>query len=158
MGTNVFVGEYDRSVDGNGRLALPATFRDHLGNRCYVTAHPDGYIAITTEENFALMAELVLAEVRSGARPTSARRSVGRASQLASIDKQSRITLDEATRRHAGIRPGAQAIIVGALNELQVWRPSRFATVENEHGEIEPARVWRDEDDQGDDVQSGGSA
>lgn len=150
MGTNVFVGEFDRSVDGNGRLALPATFRDDLGNRCYVTAKPAGYIAITTEENFDLEAANVLAEVRAGTRPASAQRDFGRTSQLVSIDKQSRITLDETTRQHAGIRPGAQAIIVGALSELQVWRPSRYATVNTEHGEIEPIRQWDDDDDHDD--------
>ncbi len=150
VGTNVFVGEFDRSVDGNGRVALPTTFRDDLGSRCYVTANPEGYIAVTTEENFDLMAENLLVEVRAGTRPASAQRDFGRTSQLVTIDKHSRITLDETTRKHAGIRPGAQAVIVGALSELQVWRPSRYATVNTEHVEIEPTRPWDDEDDDDD--------
>lgn len=147
VGTNVFVGEYDRSVDGNGRLALPAAFRDDLGSRCYVTAAPEGYISITTQQNFDQMAETLLAEIRAGERPASARREFGRHTLLAGIDKQSRITLDEEARKHAGIRPGGQAIIVGAISELQVWRPSRYQVVNDEHGEIEPTRDWGDQDD-----------
>ncbi len=156
MGTNVFVGEYDRSVDGNGRLALPAAFRDDLGSRCYVTAAPAGFISITTQENFDLMADTLLAEIRAGLRPASASREFGRHTLLVSIDKQSRITLDEDARRHAGIRPGEHAIIVGSLSELQVWRPSRYEVVNSEHGEIEPTRDWGDEDDDENDDENDG--
>ena len=68
----VFVGEYDRSVDGNGRLALPSTFRDDLGDRCYVTRHPLVYLAVYVRERLRADAEEVLAKVRRGEMPESA--------------------------------------------------------------------------------------
>ncbi len=143
----MFVGEYDRSVDGNGRVALPSTFRDELGDRCYVTTDPGGFVAITTVENFESDAATLLEEVRNGLRPESALRNFGVNSSIVAIDKQGRITLDEATRDHAGIRPGAQAILAGALSKLEVWRPSRYGTVRGEDAVIQPPRVWADEDD-----------
>jgi len=142
----VFVGEYDRSVDGNGRLALPSTFRNELGDRCYVTTDPGGFIAITTVENFEADAATLMDEVRSGLLPESALRNFGVNSSIASIDKQGRITLDESTRDHAGIRAGSQAIMAGALNKLEVWRPSRYGTVREEDAVVQPSRVWADED------------
>lgn len=142
----VFVGEYDRSVDGNGRLALPSTFRDELGDRCYVTTDPGGFVAITTVTNFEADADTLLNEVRSGLLPESALRDFGVNSSIVSIDKQGRITLDESTRMHAGIRSGSQAILAGALSKLEVWRPSRYGTVRGEDAVVQPSRVWTDED------------
>jgi len=142
----VFVGEYDRSVDGNGRLALPSTFRDELGDRCYVTTDPGGFVAITTVDNFESEAATLLEEVRNGAAPESALRNFGVNSSIAAIDKQGRITLDEQTRKHAGIRPGSQAMLAGAINKLEVWRPSRYATIRGEDAVVQPSRIWSDEE------------
>lgn len=144
----VFVGEYDRSVDGNGRLALPATFRDELGDRCYVTTDPAGFVSITTVQNFEADAAQILDEVRNGSLPESATRDFGVNSTIAAIDKQGRITLDEQVRNHAGIRSGGQAILAGALTKLEVWRPSRYGTIRGEDAVMQPQRVWADEDDQ----------
>lgn len=140
----VFVGEYERSVDGNGRLALPSAFRDELGARCYLTTDPAGFVAITTVENFETDAATLLEEVRNGLLPESALRSFGVNSSVVAIDKQGRITLDDGARAHAGIESGSQAILAGALSKLEVWRPSRYATVRGEDAVVQPARVWTD--------------
>ena len=141
----MFVGEYDRSVDGNGRLALPSTFRDDLGDRCYVTRHPAGYLAVTSVETFREGAAEVLDKVRRGELPESAAREHGVNSSVLSIDKQGRITLDDDSRRHAGLADGGSAVIAGALDCLQIWRPGRFRTIRGEDGVKQPARVWNDE-------------
>lgn len=142
----MFVGEYDRSVDGNGRVALPADFRDLLGSRCYVTGDPEGFVKITTEANFEAEAEHLREQVRSGAQPASALRAFGVKSSVVSIDKQGRITLDESVRDLAGLVPGGQAVIAGAIDNLEVWRPSRYRTIRGEDAVVQPTRVWNDEE------------
>jgi MraZ protein len=141
----VFVGEYDRSVDGNGRLALPADFRDALGAKCYVTCDPEGFVKITTEESFESAAAHLREQVRAGTQPSSALRAFGVQSSVVSIDKQGRITLDENNRRHAGLTSGGQAVIAGAIDSLEVWRSSRYRQVRNEDDVIQPSRIWNDE-------------
>lgn len=143
----MFVGEYDRSVDGNGRLALPADFRDVLGTRCYVTSDPEGFVKITTVENFQSEADHLKDEVRSGRMSASALRDFGVQSSVASIDKQGRITLDEATRHLAGLAAGGQAVIAGAIDNLEVWRPSRYRQIRGEDAVVQPSRIWNDEDE-----------
>lgn len=143
----MFVGEYDRSVDGNGRLALPADFRDALGSKCYVTCDPEGFVKITTEATFQADAEHLKELVRDGRRPASALRSFGVSTNVAAIDKQGRITLDEHCRTHAGLASGGQAVIAGAIDNLEVWRPSRYRQVRGEDDVRQPARIWNDEDD-----------
>lgn len=140
----MFVGEFERSVDGAGRLAMPADFRDDLGSRCYVTCDPDGFVKITTEENFRAAADFLREQVRAGHEPASALRAFGTKTQIASVDKQGRITLDETTRRHAGLQ--GNAVIAGAIDHLEIWRPSRFSQVGSEHDVVAPPRVWMDED------------
>lgn len=141
----MFVGEYDRSVDGTGRLALPADFRDELGTKCYLRCHPDGYVSITSNTEFEAEVAQLKERIRSGDAPEAAMREFGVSSSVASIDKQGRITLDEQIRRHAGITPGGQAMIAGAVTQLQVWRPSRYRTIRAEDGVVRPSRIWPDE-------------
>jgi DNA-binding transcriptional regulator/RsmH inhibitor MraZ len=69
---------------------------------------------------------------------------MGRNSTIVAIDKQGRITLDEAARQRAGIEAGSQAVLVGALDRLEIWRPNRFETVVDEDDITEPDRVWVD--------------
>jgi MraZ protein len=143
----VFVGEFERSVDGNGRLALPSAFRDDLGERCYATREPTGHISITSIERYNAAAELVMDRVRSGEAADSALREFGVTSTVVSVDKQGRITLDDELRSHAGIAAGSQVVIAGALSTLQIWRPSRYRVVRSEDGVSQPPRVWIDEDE-----------
>jgi MraZ protein len=142
----VFVGEYDRSVDGNGRLALPSAFRDALGERCYVTRAPAGRLAALPADDSTAVAQRVLSEIDTGERPASAARDHAVNSTLLAIDKQGRITLDDDSRRHAGLNSGGQVMIAGALDCLEIWRPSRYRTVRVEDGVTQPGRVWKDED------------
>jgi MraZ protein len=142
----VFVGEFERSVDGAGRVALPASFRADLGSKCYLTCDPEGFVRITTEESFTSEAAFLREQVRAGAQPRSALRAFGTKTQIVSIDKQGRITLDEATRAHAGVRN--EAIIAGAIDALEIWRPSRFRRIDSEHDDVAPPRAWDDEHDE----------
>lgn len=140
----MFVGEFDRSVDGNGRITLPAEFREQLGSHCYLTAHPDGFVSVTTVEAFDAKAAELLDKASRGEVTEAAVRKMGKGSNLVSVDKQGRITLDEPNRIHAGIETGGQAKLVGALDRLEIWRPSRYDTISDEDDVTEPDRVWND--------------
>lgn len=143
----MFVGEYARSIDGNGRLALPADFREDLGARCFVRCHPDGFVSITSVAQFETEVAELQERVRRGEAPESALRAFGVSSSVSSIDKQGRITLDEVSRQHAGIMSGGQAVIAGALNKLEVWRPSRYRRIRTEDVIVQPGRVWNDDEE-----------
>ena len=140
----MFVGEFDRSVDNAGRVALPAEFREQLGAGCYLTADPNGFVALTTAADFERKGAELLEKVSRGEVTVAALRKFSKSSNLVSVDKQGRITLDDALRQHAGIRPGEQAKLVGMLDKLEIWRPSRFETISSEDDEAEPNRVWDD--------------
>ncbi|PIE32852.1 MAG: hypothetical protein CSA55_02855 [Ilumatobacter coccineus] len=141
----MFVGEYVRSVDGAGRLALPAGLRAGFDGRCYMTCHPDGNITLSTVESFEAAANRLMEEIRSGEKAESALRAFGANTQFLSIDKQGRINFDDDTLRHAGLTD--EAVIVGVVTTVEIWRPSRYRIVSSEHDQIKPPRQWDDEDD-----------
>jgi MraZ protein len=141
----VFVGVHDRQLDDKGRLALPASFRVDLGERCYVSLDDEGCVTIRETSEFEAHArELIEAEKR-GELSRARRRAIAVTSTLVAIDKQGRITLDDKVRSHAGLQPGSAVKVAGTFDAIEVWRPSRFEAVEGEHQDEQPARRWDDE-------------
>lgn len=144
---SVFVGEFERSIDGNGRVALPASFRDKLGNEILLRLDPRGSLAITTPERYAEEAAALQARIDAGTAPFEALEALGASTSLVTIDKHGRITLDDRARAHANIRPGGNVAFVGTVYGFSIWRPSRYATIKAERDVVVPVRVWDDEDD-----------
>lgn len=86
----------------------------------------------------------VIEAVKSGTATATQRRSVATQTVSVSVDKQGRLTLDEKAREFAGLTGGDQAVIVGNLNSIEVWRPSRYETIEAEDLHATNPRVWQD--------------
>lgn len=141
----MFVGVYDRSMDDNGRLGLPAPFRGELGDRCYATLDPQGCITVRTAETFESEAAEIIEAVKNGGATPGQRRSLATNTITVAIDKQGRITLEEKARDFAGLSSGSQATIVGNLSTFEIWRPSRYETVAGEDLVATTPRHWGDE-------------
>ena len=82
--------------------------------------------------------------MKDGSATLTQRRSVATRTVSVSVDKQGRLTLDEKAREFAGLTDGDQVMIVGNLNSIEVWRPSRYVTIEEEDLQEANPRVWRD--------------
>ncbi|NBV73400.1 MAG: hypothetical protein EBR65_00270 [Actinobacteria bacterium] len=141
----VFVGVYDRSIDDNGRLSLPSSFRGDLGDRCYATLDPQGCVTLRTAEVFEAEAAEVIEAVKRDEAAAGVRRSLATNTTAVAVDKQGRLTLDDKARAFAGLTEAGTAMIVGNLNTIELWRPSRYETVAAEDDYEVAPRVWRDE-------------
>ncbi len=142
MDEGVFSGEYDRTVDGAGRVALPSTLRDLLGERCYATKDPQGCITLRTAARYTEEALRLETREASGDAPKGTGRALSTRTVIVSVDKQGRVTLDEANRAFAAIKSGAQAMVIGHNRGIEIWQPKRWAIVRAEDSHIEPDRVW----------------
>ncbi len=140
----MFVGVFERSVDDNGRLALPAAFRGELGDRCYATLDPQGCITVRTAATFEAEANEMIESVKDGRASAAQRRNLATSTLVVSVDKQGRITLEDTARRHAGLASETHVMIVGNLTTLEIWRPSRYQTIEAEDEMASGPRVWND--------------
>lgn len=143
----MFVGEFERAIDANGRVVLPAPFRDKLGGEIFLRLDPRGSLAITTPEQYEQEAATLHAKVNAGEEPLEALEALGASTSLISIDKHGRITLDDKALAHSNIRPGRAVVFMGTVYGFSMWRPSRYATIAAERGEVVPTRIWENEDD-----------
>jgi division/cell wall cluster transcriptional repressor MraZ len=139
---DVFVGEFGRSVDAAGRVALPPTFRDLLGERCYATRDRQGCIILRSAAQYAVEAKRLRKQEKRGSAPAGTARNLSTRTVNIAIDKQGRVTLDEQNRSHAAIDAGGQVVVIGDTETVEVWRPSRWAVVTREDAGLEPDRVW----------------
>lgn len=147
MDEDVFVGEYDRSVDSNGRVALPSMFRDLLGERCYATRDPQGCIVVRTAARYSRDAKRIAKQEERGDVPRGTGRSLSTRTVIVGVDKQGRVTLDEPNRTFAAIDAGGHVMVIGNAHSIELWRPSRWSVVASEDSSQEPDRVWPDEID-----------
>ena len=115
----MFIGECHHTIDDKGRYIVPAGFREELGEVFYITKGLDHCLFVYTVADWqAKVAELErLSSTNSNARRFA--RSFFSAAQQAVPDKQGRILLSSALRKHAGLLK--DVVTLGVSNRLEIW-------------------------------------
>src|ERR1051325_5619479 len=62
----MFVGAHERQLDDKGRVALPATYRAHLGEHCYLVKGTDKCVDVIPSDAFEEFGRELIAKVASG--------------------------------------------------------------------------------------------
>lgn len=120
-----FLGSYLHQVDDKGRLSLPAAFRRDAGDRPMVLLQVHA-------EALTLFPEASWEEVEARLRELLRRQPEARPHVLAvtarateaAPDKQGRILVPQRLLASAGIR--GSALLVGAIDRVEIWDPERF--------------------------------
>ena len=121
-----FTGVFERQLDVKGRLALPATFRAHLGTICYLTLGSDSSIEVFTTQQFDDEADRMQELERSGAISRDRLRAFSVRAQTAEPDAQGRIYLDERLRQHARLAVKGPAMVMGLLDRIEICSVDRY--------------------------------
>ena len=121
----MFTGEYRHSVDGKGRIAVPARFRARLDGGAYVAEWIDGCLGLFPRSAFEALAERVAARPVTDASIRAFSRSVFARAFEVELDGQGRVLIPASQRAWAGI--GAEAVVVGAIERLELWAPDRWS-------------------------------
>jgi MraZ protein len=122
-----FVGSHLHQLDDKGRLALPASFRREAADQRFILVQ-----AYTT--SLTLYPELAWLEVEERLRDLVARNPDARLYALSvtanavevAPDAQGRILIPSRLKEAAGLE--GQALLVGAIDKVEVWNPERFAS------------------------------
>jgi MraZ protein len=129
----VFLGNYEHTIDSKGRVAVPARFRNELGERMYVTRWLDKCLALYPAAQFDELAAKVssLSIVDPNAR--SLRRIFFSEAAEVELDKQGRINIPARLREFAGLgNDEAQVIVVGMNNYVEIWSPELWNQIQDE--------------------------
>ena len=119
----MFVGVYERQLAARGRVALPSSYRGELGDHCYLFFGDDGGVSVRSVESFEAEAADMVAKSKRGEFSRNRQRAFASSASQATIDKQGRVTLDARLREHAGLAPQAAVVVLGNIDQIEIWDP-----------------------------------
>jgi len=128
----MFVGAHERQLDEKGRVALPATYRAHLGEHCYLVKGTDKCVEVIPSEAFEHFGRELIAKVDRGELSLNRQRAMASSAVLVTLDRQGRVNIDEKLRTYADISLESQVIVAGNLVKLEIWSPDRYARIDAE--------------------------
>ena len=129
----MFMGEYNHTVDVKGRLIVPSKFRDQLGDEFVVTKGLDGCLFVYTLDEWHNIEEKFrnISMTSKDARKFARFFFAGAAS--CEVDKQGRILLPQILREYADLKK--EVVVVGVLSRVEIWDKDRW--LENTYDEEE---------------------
>ena len=128
-----FNGKYAHAIDHKGRVSLPARFRQDGRSRKYMLLGGiDKCLLLFTKPEWDRMVE----DQSSPAFFASSllrkhQRFLGANSSEVSLDKQGRITIPSHLLEAAALNK--EALIVGAINWIEIWDPDEYKKFEKSH-------------------------
>ena len=119
----MFSGMSNHSVDGKGRIVLPAKFRDELGESFYIArGFGNACIQAMSAEQFNAIAQKILelpADKAMALQYTFTATAVE-----VTPNASGRVMLPQALREFAGIE--GDALVIGMNNRIEIWSGKRF--------------------------------
>ena len=119
------IGQYVNRIDAKGRLAIPAKYRDELGDTFYVTIGLDGCLSVYSDAKWAELTAkfdaLPLAKART-------MRALFANAAKCEPDAQGRILIPAKLREYAHL--DKDVVINGASKCVELWNPERWAPIE----------------------------
>lgn len=130
-----FKGQAEYSVDGKGRVPVPAKMRRSLNPDTR-----DTFVATRGLEPCVYLYPADEWETIEGQMKTlnmfepEARhfvRTINMWADDVTLDAQGRAALPKALLEFAGIQPGSKALIIGSFDHIEIWDPAQFETYLN---------------------------
>lgn len=142
--SSVFLGEYEHSVDGKGRIVMPRAYREELEGDIVITKGRDENLIVFRSEDYEEAGRQVKATAGADKKGRAYARTFFSSADMQSVDaKTGRVLLKESLRDFAGLNPGGQAIVVGNFDTVELWNPDRYERAK----ELGEERYLADEED-----------
>lgn len=120
----MFMGEYQHSIDEKGRLIIPSKFRDGLGDSFVITRGLDQCLFVYPMEEWTLLENKLksLPFTRADARAFTRLLFSGATECI--LDKQGRVTIPSNLRSHALLEK--DCIVIGVSNRVEIWSAAQW--------------------------------
>jgi MraZ protein len=125
----VFVGTFEHSLDGKGRVVLPSTFRNDLSGRGIVSQY-ENCLGVWTMDGFAEVARRLTDKVRDGQASQNAVRALAANAVQVEPDTQGRILIPQRLRQFAGL--DRDVVIIGAIDRIEIWNAQSWQAIRTE--------------------------
>lgn len=120
----MLIGEYKHTIDSKKRLAIPAKFRQSLGEKAVITKGLENCLVIYTLREWEKHAQKLeeLPSAQSDAR-NFARMMLSGASDV-ELDKLGRILIPDYLKNYACL--GKNVAILGLSNKIEIWDSGKW--------------------------------
>lgn len=119
----MLIGEYQHNIDLKGRVAVPAKFRDDLGENFYITKGLDNCLFVLPKEDWNRLIEKIKTLPISKARGLQRFFFSGAAEVLP--DKQGRILIPTKLREYANL--DKEVTFIGTSSRVEIWNSAKWA-------------------------------
>ncbi|MGI6357630.1 MAG: division/cell wall cluster transcriptional repressor MraZ [Bacillota bacterium] len=116
---SLLIGEYQHSLDGKGRLIIPARLREGLGERFVVTKGLDTCLFVYPETEWDSLEAKLRALPLTSSDVRAFVRLLFAGATVCELDKQGRILVPPHLRSHAHLE--RDAVILGVANRVEIW-------------------------------------
>ena len=129
-GRQLFLGEYQHSVDGKGRMVLPRKFRDALAGGCVITKGQERCLYIFPADRWQEEVEKVQKLPRTDRRARNFSRSFFAGASDQVPDGQGRIAIPAALRSYASLQK--EVTVVGVAERVEIWATDAWESLSSE--------------------------
>ena len=138
----MFLGEYTHTIDGKGRLTIPAKFREALSAGLVVTRGFDQNLMLYPMEGWEKLAQRITERPLSDEDMRAFRRRVFAGAVNLEPDRQGRILLPPYLRDFAGMN--GDVVIAGMFDYLELWSADAWIAVRESVEANNDADRWVD--------------
>ncbi|KLU60449.1 protein MraZ [Peptococcaceae bacterium CEB3] len=121
----MFMGEYLHTVDGKGRLIMPAKFREALGEQFIATKGLDHCLFVYPQDEWKILEEKLRALPFTQPDVRAFVRFFFSGASECEVDKQGRILLPANLRQYAQITK--DVVLVGVSTRVEIWSQELWA-------------------------------
>ena len=131
----MFLGQYQHSLDDKGRLMIPARFRELLVGGAYITQGFDKCLMVMTEAYFKMVYDRINAMNLADPTARLLRRLILSTAFSVEVDKVGRIVVPSLLRQAATLE--GDAIVAGQGDYFEVWTPAEWEKQMNQINDTE---------------------
>ena len=115
----MFIGEYTYSIDDKKRLAIPAKFRQFLGNRAVITRGLDQCLFLYPAKEWGSLAKKLSQLPLSQADARGFARLMLAGAMDAKLDNLGRILIPDYLKDYSKLKK--KVVIAGVFNRIEIW-------------------------------------
>jgi MraZ protein len=120
------MGEYQHNIDSKGRLAIPAKFREGLGETFIATRGLDNCLFVYPKEEWLQLESKLKALPFTQANARAFVRFLFSGATELSIDKQGRVVIPNHLREYAKLEK--ETVVIGVSNRVEIWAHETWAS------------------------------
>jgi MraZ protein len=120
----MFLGEYEYTIDDKGRLAIPARYREELGDGLVITRGFDGCLLGFPRPFWEQLAQQVGSLSLGQVDSRSLQRLLFSGAADIGFDKQGRVLIPQNLREYGGMND--QVVIAGLNRYFEIWASDRW--------------------------------